>query len=251
MAPYQYKPLQAATQEIRLVHLVPGDFGDPVKIRIVHSPFPLPPASQPKDHNTQVDALRAVVPRPWSVEETERGDLILFNVVNGETHPIPLDLPPSEDAQEYQPRYEALSYVWGDAGVSEYAQVEAEDSQAAGQPLATLGIRPNLASALRHLRSTDATRVLWIDAICINQDDIPERNEQVKRMTNIYSLAHQVVAWLGEESNNSKHALATLRHVAQQLEATKSGRIIAAPDATEPSLWRNDHAPSHKLAYRK
>jgi hypothetical protein len=52
-------------------------------------------------------------------------------------------------------------------------------------------------------------------------------------MTNIYTLAHRVVAWLGEESNDSKHVLETLQYVGRQLEATKSGRIIAAPDATE------------------
>jgi hypothetical protein len=84
---------------------------------------------------------------------------------------------------------------------------------------------------------------LWIDAICINQEDIEERNEQVKRMTNIYTLAHRVIAWLGKESNNSKHALATLQHIGRQLKATKGGRIIAAPDATELQLWRNDHMP--------
>ncbi|KAF5660675.1 heterokaryon incompatibility protein [Fusarium heterosporum] len=184
--------------------------------------------------------MKASVPRPWSVEETERGNLILFNVATGETHPIevPADNSTSENPQDFQPRYEALSYVWGAAQISEYAEVEAEGFQTPTK----LGIRPNLASALRHLRYPSDTRVLWIDAICINQDDILERNEQVKRMTNIYTFAHQVVAWLGEESNDSKHALATLQHVSLQLEATKAGRVIAAPGASEPRLWRNDHA---------
>ncbi|KAM0342381.1 hypothetical protein ACHAPU_009568 [Fusarium lateritium] len=189
--------------------------------------------------------MKASVPRPWSVEETERGSLILFNVATGETHPIdvPTDNSTSENPQDFQPRYEALSYVWGAAQISEHAQVEADPSQSTAQTPTTLGIRPNLASALRHLRYPTETRVLWIDAICINQDDIPERNEQVKRMTNIYTFAHQVVAWLGEESDDSNHALATLQHVSLQLEATKAGRVIAAPGATEPRLWRNDHAP--------
>ncbi|KAF4996562.1 hypothetical protein FGRMN_4446 [Fusarium graminum] len=188
--------------------------------------------------------MKASVPRPWSVEETERGNLILFNVATGETHPIEVPADPSTSAnhQDFQPRYEALSYVWGAAQISEYAQVEAEGFQNIAQTPTKLGIRPNLASALRHLRYPDDTRVLWIDAICINQDDILERNEQVKRMTNIYTFAHQVVAWLGEESDDSKHAIATLQHVSQQLEATKAGRVIAAPGATEPRLWRNDHA---------
>lgn len=243
MASYRYRPLQAAIQEIRFVHLLPGLFQDSIKIRIVHSPFPLHPAPKSNYHNPHVNNLKASVPRPWSVEETERGNLILFNVATGETHPIdvPLD-DASEESQEYQPRYEALSYVWGTGNISELAQVESEHPQSHQAPT-TIGVRPNLASALRHLRSPDETRVLWIDAICINQDDVPERNEQVKRMTNIYTFAHQVVAWLGEEADDSKNALATLQHVSQQLEATKAGRVIAAPGATEPRLWRNDHAP--------
>ncbi|KAM0215037.1 hypothetical protein ACHAQD_008544 [Fusarium lateritium] len=243
MASYRYRPLQAAIQEIRFVHLLPGHFKDTIKIRIVHSPFPLLPAPKPKSYNPHVTSLEALVPRPWSIEETERGNLILFNVVTGKTHPI--EIPSevsSEESQEYQPRYEALSYVWGTGNISELAQVEAEHPHSNQAPT-TIGIRPNLASALRHLRSVDETRVLWIDAICINQDDISERNEQVKRMTNIYAFAHQVVAWLGEEADNSKHAFATLQHISQQLEATKGGRVIAAPGATEPRLWRNDHAP--------
>ncbi|KAG5807705.1 hypothetical protein H9Q74_007679 [Fusarium xylarioides] len=40
---------------------------------------------------------------------------------------------------------------------------------------------------------------LWIDAICINQDDIAERNSQVAMMSQIYGSARCVVAWLGEE----------------------------------------------------
>jgi Heterokaryon incompatibility protein (HET) len=230
-------------QEIRLVHLLPGQFQDPIKIRILHSPFPLPPTTPSKENNIQVDSLRTLVSRPWTIEETEGGDFMIFNVVTGETRPIPT-VAPSLETPEYQPRYEALSYTWGDADVCEFAQIEVEDTQAIGEPCPRLGIRPNLASALRYLRYLDNTRVLWIDALCINQEDIEERNEQVKRMTNIYTLAHRVIAWLGEESNDSKHALSTLQYVGQQLEATKSGRIIAAPNATESHLWRNDHAPS-------
>jgi hypothetical protein len=183
-----------------------------------------------------------LIARPWTIEETESGDFLIFNVVTGETRPLLTIAPSLEETSEYQPQYEALSYTWGDADVSEYGRVE--NSQGSGGPSATLGLRPNLASALRYLRYSDEPRVLWIDAICINQEDIEERNEQVKRMTSIYTLAQRVIAWLGEESNNSKHALATLQHIGRQLEATKSGRIIAAPDATEPDQWRNDHALS-------
>jgi hypothetical protein len=169
---------------------------------------------------------------------------VVFNVVSGETQPISGVGPSAGEIAEYQPRYEALSYTWGDNEICEFAQVQIEGSQASSESFATLGLRSNLASALRYLRYPDETRILWIDAICINQEHIEERNEQVKRMTNIYSLAYGVIAWLGKETDNSQHALTTLRHIGQQLKATKGGRIIAAPDASEPQLWRNDHVPS-------
>jgi Heterokaryon incompatibility protein (HET) len=243
MSSYQYEPLQSASQEIRLVHLLPGRFEDDIKVRILHSPF-LPPITSPtKEKNFLADSpgnsLGNSLSWPWTKEETEGGDLMMFNVVTGETHPLLLIEKSPEDISEYQPRYEALSYTWGDADVSEFCEVE--NNQGRDAPFFTkLGLRPNLASALRYLRYSDEMRVLWIDAICINQEDVKERNEQVKRMANIYTLAQRVIAWLGTESNKSKHALATLQHVGKQLEATKSGRIIAAPDATEPRLWRND-----------
>jgi hypothetical protein len=80
--------------------------------------------------------------------------------------------------------------------------------------------------------------------MCINQEDIDERNEQVKKMTNIYKSAKRVIAWLGDESSNSKNALTALQHVGRQLESIKSGRIVAAPGATEPHLWRSSHPVS-------
>ncbi|KAF5577127.1 heterokaryon incompatibility 6 OR allele [Fusarium pseudocircinatum] len=46
----------------------------------------------------------------------------------------------------------------------------------------------------------------WIDAICINQDDIQERNSQVAMMSQIYGSAHSVLAWLGEEDDTTQVA---------------------------------------------
>ncbi|KAH8891270.1 HET-domain-containing protein [Thozetella sp. PMI_491] len=246
MASYRYRPLQAALQEIRLVHLLPGAIDDPIKIRIRHAPLPPPPEAKPTIPNRQIEALKEMLWEPWSIQETEAGEFIFYNQTSGERHPVPSDSTDAEGIEEYQPRYEALSYTWGDLGATEQAHVESGD-QLQDERTATsavLAIRPNLAAALRCFRHARDVRVLWIDAICINQEDIAERNEQVKRMTKIYSLASRVIAWLGEASEESKLALATLQHMGRQLEATKGGRVIAAPKAQEPTLWRNDHVLS-------
>lgn len=59
---------------------------------------------------------------------------------------------------------------------------------------------PNLFLALKHFRYLEEPRVLWIDAICINQDGVPERGKQVQIMSKIYSKARRVIVWFGEEA---------------------------------------------------
>jgi hypothetical protein len=60
-----------------------------------------------------------------------------------------------------------------------------------------LNITTNLFDALKRLRLPDADRVLWVDAICINQFDLEEKNIQVPLMKDIYSKASVVLIWLG------------------------------------------------------
>jgi hypothetical protein len=55
----------------------------------------------------------------------------------------------------------------------------------------------NLTRALEDIRLDHGTRVLWVDALCINQEDTRERNHQVKQMGAIYQRAERVVVWLG------------------------------------------------------
>lgn len=93
------------------------------------------------------------------------------------------------------PKYEALSYVWGkDTGARVPVIVDGHE---------TLQISPTLAVALRHLRHRDAPRNLWIDAVCINQDDLEEQAQQVGQMGAIFQTADKVIVWLGPEADNS------------------------------------------------
>ncbi|KAI1204607.1 heterokaryon incompatibility protein-domain-containing protein [Annulohypoxylon truncatum] len=94
---------------------------------------------------------------------------------------------PFPSDETHGPEYEALSYVWGDARTR--------------TPI-TLNSRPfrvttNLESALRALRLRDKERLVWIDALCINQTSTAERSQEVRRMSAIYSRAETVIVWLG------------------------------------------------------
>ena len=88
------------------------------------------------------------------------------------------------------PDYEALSYEWGSSEPAKSVLL------AGGQKVIT----PNLWSALFHLRDPERERVLWIDALCINQKNTNERNHQVRQMGNIYRSAKIVIIWLGPVS---------------------------------------------------
>jgi hypothetical protein len=84
--------------------------------------------------------------------------------------------------------YTAISYVWGSLEDTKTITIN-------GMPVT---VRKNLAAALDCLQSSLVDKV-WIDAICINQGDIDERNAQVLRIRDIFSLSLAVTVWLGED----------------------------------------------------
>ena len=103
--------------------------------------------------------------------------------------------------------YEALSWTWDSAGPTNKIKVNKEID---GEDVAfDLSISSNLYSALRALRYKKKSRVLWVDAICINQDkDQPnERNHQIPMMPSIYGDAEQVCVWLGDSTKESDQAI--------------------------------------------
>ncbi|OAG44217.1 hypothetical protein AYO21_01674 [Fonsecaea monophora] len=91
--------------------------------------------------------------------------------------------------------FDALSYVWGDDKGPQGGQKIQCDG-------ATLHIRDNLACALNHLRHDRKARFLWVDAMCINQEDRKERSEQVQQMGQIYASASRVLVWIGPDVNH-------------------------------------------------
>jgi len=107
--------------------------------------------------------------------------------------PIQIDLGQVEGVDDLQ--YEALSYTWAteDGDSRQSSQITCQNGK-------TLLVTKNCELALRYLRKTDLSRFLWVDAICINQEDNRERGHQVERMRDIYANATEVLIWLGESS---------------------------------------------------
>ncbi|KAF2869721.1 HET-domain-containing protein, partial [Massariosphaeria phaeospora] len=110
--------------------------------------------------------------------------------------------------REFDPgTYSALSYVWGNPNPRKTIYIE--DT--------AVEVTPNLFAALRSLRHTSSKVCLWVDALCINQDDVLEKRSQVKRMTEIYAEAMTVFMWLGEEEGDSDLAMALLHRLEKEL----------------------------------
>jgi hypothetical protein len=127
--------------------------------------------------------------------------------------------------------YEALSYVWGSEKHPQPIYIQ-PDGESNDSPTAktkqdvghhsSLGgksyllITKNLHTALSYLRNRFLERVMWIDAICINQKDSDEKGQQVQSMAKIYTNAIRVVVWLGEAAGGSDQALEVLRQAAEE-----------------------------------
>ncbi|KAI9162855.1 Heterokaryon incompatibility protein [Paramyrothecium foliicola] len=97
--------------------------------------------------------------------------------------------------------YEALSYPWGSKDDPLFPII-----LRSGFGFGQLVIRKNLYTILKSLRSPVGSRILWTDAICIDQKNKEEKAEQVLKMHQVYSLAARVVIWLDSGSLNT-HAL--------------------------------------------
>ncbi|KAI1802000.1 HET-domain-containing protein [Daldinia bambusicola] len=266
---YEYTPLDPASQDIRLVTILPGRFDDPFQIKITHAPLlpHVPGGGGDKPKRWPLDAIRRTLPQTWNARETLEGRVVFRNYegrYSSWDHPDPNF--PRERYEVPDPgtpsvEFEALSYTWGAPKIREKATVLVGDGSGeedavrrggGGGFSRTLGLLPgssgssstqkiglqgNLADAMRHLRYEDRSRVVWIDALCINQEDLAERGEQVKRMGLIYTLARRVVAWLGPGSPASALAFSQLAHLGRQIEHARDGTMFSAPGCTEDTWY--------------
>ncbi|KAL4891083.1 HET domain protein [Aspergillus ambiguus] len=99
------------------------------------------------------------------------------------------------------PRFEALSYVWGSVG--EKVEILVDDI--------SFQVTTNLRNALRCLRHSRKKRIIWIDYICIDQNNVKEKNTQLPLMGRIYREATSVVSWLGPLTPNMEQAMLMIK----------------------------------------
>jgi Heterokaryon incompatibility protein (HET) len=99
-----------------------------------------------------------------------------------------------------KPIYEALSYTWGSTGRPQVISCDGYK----------IPVTRNLYAALVRFRLKDEPRVMWIDALCINQKDNNEKTTQIRLMGDIYKNAQRGLVWLGDESKDDRAAIHVL-----------------------------------------
>ncbi len=134
-------------------------------------------------------------------------------------------------------QYETISYCWGDSTVR--VPIECEGKR--------LDITRSLHSALLRFRDPDTPRILWADAICVNQNDTDERGSQVQIMRNIYKNCQRVLIWLGEEEASDSRwfsfipqMLAVEQRVAEAAPF-RSGFELTSADILRFGIPNEDH----------
>ncbi|KAH8726097.1 heterokaryon incompatibility protein-domain-containing protein, partial [Phaeosphaeriaceae sp. PMI808] len=136
----------------------------------------------------------------------------LLRLLKGDDDPIQCQLFESKlPSPEYVRDYAALSYTWG--GTSRPCNIVINGSN--------MMVTKNAYLALQDLRYKEKDRDLWVDALCIDQNNDREREQQVQQMGSIYSKAERVIIWLGESTYDTD---CVMRHMKQlEKEGVKHG----------------------------
>jgi hypothetical protein len=158
--------------------------------------------------------------------DLERPGIRLLRLLKGEDSLIECELFQAwhdGDDTDYIP-YEALSYTWGGMEMAASVRIATQ----------THGVTENLYLALQHLRYRDEDRILWVDAICIDQSNSKERGHQVNQMRTIYTRADRVLIWLGPASDDAYVLLDSLKRLEQ-----RSKRNWSLEDKRWPETWQS------------
>ncbi|KAI4921568.1 hypothetical protein J4E85_008913 [Alternaria conjuncta] len=195
----QYEPLDKTKNEIRVLEFL--DLSSPVStediiqcsIRNVSLPSSFDSQMYQEDQQDQQDREFPTAWDKFTKSVDLRDSTLEQRTLDAATHArLHRSLPQCSDSRYNWGDFEALSYTWGNTGDTKTIQINDVRKD----------VPRNLEEALRALRGLEETLSgmrYWIDALCIDQDNIEERNEQVKRMKEIYGRARAVIVWLGRE----------------------------------------------------
>ncbi|KAI1412730.1 heterokaryon incompatibility protein-domain-containing protein [Hypoxylon sp. FL1857] len=133
-------------------------------------------------------------------------------------------------------QYESLSYCWGNS--NEKGEITVKVLEYGAESTYTMSVTFSLLTALKGIRPLSGpARILWVDAICINQDDSDERSSQVAMMRNIYRQAQRVVVWLGNGNDKTQKSIRLINTISDRYKESGS------PDGLSKDDLKSLHDP--------
>ncbi|KAI0115498.1 heterokaryon incompatibility protein-domain-containing protein [Nemania sp. FL0031] len=235
-----YKPLDACRSEIRVLSFEPPSTPDdlssrldrilgqslgPLRLTLEHVSL--------DDFKPEYTTFRTESPTQWSRSQVDDAWCKQFEYEPESTSPDMF----RTAARFTWGDYTAISYMWGSPEDTKTITIN-------GIPV-TVG--QNLASALEYLRSSHVDKV-WVDAVCINQDDAEERSAHVTRIRDIFSQSLAVTVWLGEDEMSGTGLVSWVETLFDKLRLCNTIRDTYDRQTLEAALgidvkaWESDHS---------
>ncbi|KAJ4291750.1 hypothetical protein N0V90_009645 [Kalmusia sp. IMI 367209] len=155
--------------------------------------------------------------------------------------------------EHFHQSYEALSYVWGQKESRYYDEQEKSWMEAMFSIQCNNWnhrITQNLDDALRHIRLPSESRFIWVDALCINQNDDRERGHQVTLMSAVYRMAYKVLIWVTKRGRKTFWDVETQREILlpPEFEDARAQRAFGAV-CEIVNTWRGDDLAYPEATY--
>ncbi|KAI4941406.1 hypothetical protein J4E86_010438 [Alternaria arbusti] len=133
------------------------------------------------------------------------------------------------------PVYETISYCWGPPRARSIMRLNGH----------RIRVPASSEAAIKRMRLNDRPRVLWIDAICIDQSSTTERSAQVAFMATVYSAAKHNLIYLGEDDvDMAERAMKALQDVMNDMRiATADFNQVLEIIRNETCAWVSSNEP--------
>jgi hypothetical protein len=209
--------VEAITENIRRLHYLAVTKYDDIDPELVPKPYQNDSSQPPKPPVPSHYAPSA--PYDKIPLRHDASEFRVLEVVSG-TRGSPMKCHLFNASSPREVDYEALSYVWGVDPPGTGPRISVNDC--------SICVTENLYAALDSLRLSERNRLLWVDAICIDQSNQKEKVTQLPMMGEIYREATRVCVYLGAADEESDYLLRVLKEH-QDLEAPLGTKIQNTP----------------------
>ncbi|KAK4952810.1 hypothetical protein LTR10_009618 [Elasticomyces elasticus] len=131
------------------------------------------------------------------------------------------------------PLYETVSYAWGNASKRDIIFVDGHQ----------LEVPISAKKVLQRMRRIESSRIVWIDVVCIDQQNLIDRNYLVQLMCEIYSSTSTGFVWLGDDDHDTEATFDAIRSLYSEAQR-KTANFETFKETVWPGWWNVYGAPT-------